>query len=71
MLRPDWMTLGPRLKQARQAKGLSVFEVAHSTGIRDVSIYAYERGVTEPQATALLALCTLYGLDPRQLVVAA
>jgi transcriptional regulator with XRE-family HTH domain len=64
MARPDWTQIAPHIREARKALGLSIFEVSRRTGIREPSLYAYERGTTEPQATALIALCALYGIDP-------
>jgi transcriptional regulator with XRE-family HTH domain len=70
MLRPDWTHIAPRLRQARNAKALTAFQVAAQTGVREASLYHYERGTTEPSATTLLVLCAFYGIDPLSLVAA-
>jgi transcriptional regulator with XRE-family HTH domain len=61
--RPDWAVLAPRLKAAREAAGLSVFEACQRSGVRPASLYTYEAGIAEPKSTALLALCNVYGID--------
>ena len=55
------------LRAAREAAGLSVWEASRKSGIQPHNIYAYEGGRQEPLATALLALCDAYGIDPRGL----
>jgi transcriptional regulator with XRE-family HTH domain len=69
--RPNWLSIAPYLKAARVRKSLSAFEVCQRTGIQPSSLSAYENGTTEPKSTALLALCELYGIDPRELVAVA
>jgi len=67
-LRPDWRSLAPRLRDARTRAGLTVEEASVRSGVDRGSLYAYEGGRTEPKAVALLALCNVYALDPRELV---
>jgi DNA-binding XRE family transcriptional regulator len=66
--RPDWSEIAPRLRAAREAAGLTVFEACQLSGVQPASLYAYEAGATEPKSMALLALCRVYSTDPLSLV---
>ena len=70
MPQPNWSAVAPRFREARKAAGLSVFETSQRAGVRPHSIYAYETGETEPKTLTFLALCIVYGIDPRELVAA-
>lgn len=47
------MTLGELLRKAREAKGLSIRELAELVGVSHVSIYHYEHGNHVPRLTHL------------------
>lgn len=70
MQRPSWPLLAPNLRNARERAGLTLPEVATRTGLGLTSLYSWERGTVEPQATSLVMLCALYGLEIRTLVAA-
>jgi transcriptional regulator with XRE-family HTH domain len=49
--------LGQRLREAREAAGLSLRELAQRVGLRDHTVLIkYERGETPPSSTRLVAL---------------
>ena len=55
------MIFGERLKELRQAQGLSQMELAVKTGISQSAIAKWELAKTEPTASALIALSEFFG----------
>ena len=47
-------TLGQRIKQAREARGLTVAEVAEAAGLSRTHVYNIERGTTDDVLSATL-----------------
>jgi transcriptional regulator with XRE-family HTH domain len=61
--------LGRRLRDARQAAGLTVREAAASAGLGDHSILVrYENGQAAPPLERIAQLATAYGLTPAALL---
>lgn len=54
------MTLGSRLRKARERKMISQTEVFRRTGINNKSLSRYENDRTEPDTDSLKALAQLY-----------
>jgi Zn-dependent peptidase ImmA (M78 family)/DNA-binding XRE family transcriptional regulator len=54
--------LGPRIKQARKAAGLSLRALAERTGVSAMAISKYETGKSIPSSTVLLALAKALGV---------
>src|SRR6266498_390629 len=60
---PD-ISVGPRIKEIRLAKGLTQKEFADSLGIVQGFLSSLERGKKVPSDTLLIALCHLYEINP-------
>ncbi|MFB7817384.1 helix-turn-helix domain-containing protein [Paenibacillus chitinolyticus] len=54
------MTVGDRLKKARERKNLKQTQVQEKTGINNKTLSGYERGVSEPDLETLKILAKLY-----------
>ena len=52
-----------RLKEARKANGLTIYNVAQSVGKTPSSISLWEKGKALPDVNTLLRLCKLYHLE--------
>lgn len=64
----DSMTFARRLREARQAAGLTQQQVADACGLTDGAVSAWERGGAENiGAHALFAVADALGVDPRWL----
>ena len=59
--------LGAELKRLRQAKGLSIRELAQDAGLPHTSYAAYEQGVAAPPAARRAAVAAALGI-PRRLL---
>lgn len=57
------MTLGDRLRQARETKGWSLVDVAAKTGWHFSTIAGWERGVRKPDPDKLATLARLYDVS--------
>ncbi len=57
------VSLGARLRAARKAAGVSAERAGKATGVKPNAVYKWENGQSDPNATQLLALCRLYGID--------
>jgi len=61
--------IGGRLRQAREASGLTLRELAAQVGLRDHTvILKYERGETAPTITRLHALAQALNMTPAALL---
>jgi transcriptional regulator with XRE-family HTH domain len=60
--------LAARLETMRQAKGMSLDEVAQSSGVSRATLSRIERGETSPTAHNLGRLCAVYGVTLSQLL---
>ena len=58
-------TIGQQLRQAREAKGLSVHQVSHEIDMTANSIYRHERGEVVPSDDVCERYARLYGLTYR------
>lgn len=58
------ISVGPRIKEIRLAKGLTQKEFADSLGIVQGFLSSLERGKKVPSDTLLIALCHLYEINP-------
>jgi transcriptional regulator with XRE-family HTH domain len=65
---PDMDTLGGRLSRARDAKSMSVSEVAGRIGVKPQTIAAWEADRSEPRANRLVMLAGLLGVTPTWLM---
>lgn len=64
------MGLGDQLRFAREGKGLSLRETEERTGISNAVISQYETGkVKQPSFQAIMKLCEVYGISPKDLNV--
>lgn len=61
-------TLGDRLRHAREAKGLTQFEVATEAGIRVENLNRIERGKSNAALVSLHKLAPVLGLKLEELV---
>lgn len=50
----------PALRHAREAAGLTIYDVGDATGRAAATVARYERGVIDPPASVLGALAGLY-----------
>lgn len=55
--------MASKLREFRNAKGLSVVEVGKRVGKSDKTISAWEVGRGQPDADMLVMLCQLYGVE--------
>lgn len=55
--------MASKLREFRNAKGLSVVEVGKHVGKSDKTISAWEVGRGQPDADMLVMLCQLYGVE--------
>lgn len=65
---PDLDTLGGRLSRARDAKSMSVSEVAGRIGVKPQTIAAWESDRSEPRANRLVMLAGFLGVTPTWLM---
>lgn len=59
--------IGPRIRSARQSRGLSVRELAKRVGCSPSNISAIERGITRPSISSLTAVVTQLGITMESL----
>lgn len=57
-----------RLRQLREARGLSQYDLASKSGIRQPTIWRYEAGEREPDLPTLRKLAEALGIKPSELV---
>ena len=57
------MTLSERLRQERQARGLSQEQVAAQLDVTRQAVTKWESGAASPSAERLIALASLYGMS--------
>ncbi|MBJ6362139.1 helix-turn-helix domain-containing protein [Paenibacillus sp. GCM10012307] len=57
------VSLGARLKKAREQKRLTQMEVAQNLGISNGTLSGYERNYRDPDTNTLARLATLYGVS--------
>ncbi|MCL2862343.1 MAG: helix-turn-helix domain-containing protein [Firmicutes bacterium] len=50
-----------RIKELREAKGLSQAQLAKEIGLNHRTISQYERGITEPDLKTIEKLCLFFG----------
>lgn len=62
------MSLGERLKKARQLKKLTQVDAARTLGIDDTTISKYENDKSEPDLETLNKLANLYGVKVESLM---
>ena len=67
-MRKSRPTLGDRLRHAREAKGLSQYDVATQAGIRPESLNRIERGKANAALVSLHKLAPVLGLKMDELV---
>ena len=60
--------LGTRLREAREARGWSTFELASKIGRTRTTVYRYEHGAQYPRLEALVSLSTALGVSLDHLV---
>jgi transcriptional regulator with XRE-family HTH domain len=60
ILKPDFETIGSRLKVARTIKDLNIPQVSEKTGISKGNLSVIENDKTKPSADALIVLSELY-----------
>lgn len=65
---PDMDTLGGRLSRARDAKFMSVREVAGRIGVKPQTVAAWESDRSEPRANRLVMLAGFLGVTPTWLI---
>jgi transcriptional regulator with XRE-family HTH domain len=61
MVDPAWF--GPRLKQLREAAGLTQPQLAERAGLKKAGIANLEQGRTRPHWDTVVALCQALGVD--------
>jgi transcriptional regulator with XRE-family HTH domain len=65
---PDMDTMGGRLSRAREAKSMSVSQVAGRIGVQPQTITAWESDRSEPRANRLVMLAGFLGVSPTWLI---
>ncbi len=61
---PDMDTMGGRLSRAREAKSMTVGQVATRIGVKAQTISAWESDRSEPRANRLVMLAGFLGVTP-------
>lgn len=63
------MTLGDRIKQAREARGMTMLQLAEKIGVREATVSRYESGTIKnlPQSR-LVAIAKALGVDSNYLM---
>jgi transcriptional regulator with XRE-family HTH domain len=64
----DAKWFGPRLREMREAAGMSRSELAGKAGVSERGIVQWERGEREPSWSMVLALCQALGVSCEQFV---
>lgn len=62
------MRIGERIKELRTEKGLSQERLARQIGVSQKAIDYWERGVNEPKASYILALCDFFDVSADDLL---
>ena len=62
------MTLGEKLKEERNKKGVTEAEVARALGVTQGAISQFENGIKSPSTGVLVALAKYYGVSLDYLV---
>lgn len=65
------VTVGGRLRRARQAAKLSQEDAAKALGGTRQMVAAWESGRTQPRASRLQQLCAVYGCDAQDILFGA
>lgn len=62
------MALGDQLRFCREKAGLSLREVETKSGVSNAVLSQYENGkVKQPSFQAVMKLCDVYGISPKDL----
>lgn len=56
------MSIGEKIKELRNEKGLSQMQLAKAIGVSQKAIDYWERNVNEPKASYLISLVKVFGL---------
>lgn len=62
------MTVGERMKAARERLGKTQLQVAEELGKKQPTVHAWESGQTLPRTEEVRAVAKVYGLKPEQLL---
>lgn len=63
------MTLGDRIKQAREARGLTMLQLAERVGVREATVSRYESGgIKNLPQSRLVAIAKALGVDSNYLM---
>ncbi|QND53068.1 helix-turn-helix transcriptional regulator [Phyllobacterium sp. 628] len=65
---PDTDTLGGRLSRARDAKSMTVAELALHIGVKSQTVAAWESDRSEPRANRIIMLAGSLGVTPTWLI---
>ena len=65
---PRVQLIGARLRAEREARDLTLEDLAELSGLHATSIGLIERGERDLQASTLLRICQAMGLDPAEVV---
>ncbi|MCA9674998.1 MAG: helix-turn-helix transcriptional regulator [Myxococcales bacterium] len=64
------MTVGEKLRAARERQRLSQSQVAGLLGVAQPTVHAWETGRAAPRARRLREVARVYGLEPEDLLPA-
>lgn len=62
-------SVGPRIREIRVARGLTLLELAARAGINNGTLSVLERGITEPTLATVVAIARELGVDLESLVL--
>lgn len=65
------MTIGEKLKAARERRKLTQQAIAEALGVSQPTIHSWESGETMPRMKRLAAVAEAYGLTPKELLTEA
>ncbi len=62
------MTIGEKIKELRTERGLSQEGLARRIGVSQKAIDYWERGVNEPKASYIVAMCDFFDVSADELL---
>lgn len=64
----DIIEIGNNLKNVREEKGMSQWEVGKIMGLENTAVSRYERGLSDMRVTVLVQFLEVFGCSPEQIL---
>lgn len=62
------MQMGDKIRAMRLERGLTQYELAGKIGVRDLTVYTWEKGLQEPHKRNRTSLAKFFGITERELM---